>query len=153
VHLRTAVADDLPVLRALFRRASLSNPGDAPALLAHPETLVLPDTEVLAGRSRVAVGDDGTVLGFATTLGDGPVRELDDLFVEPHHQGRGIGARLVADAAVLARAGGAARIEVTANPHASRFYFSVGFQRDGEVATELGPGIRMHLDLTPAGRE
>jgi len=153
VHVRTAVPDDLPVLREVFRRASLSNPGDAPGLLAHPEALVLPDTEVLAGHSRVAVTPDGTVAGFATLLGSGPVRELEDLFVDPEHQGRGIGAQLVADAASLARRDGAVRIEVNANPHASRFYARVGFERDGEVATQLGPGIRMHLDLTTSGRE
>ena len=153
MHVRTAVADDLPVLREVFRRASLSNPGDAPGLLAHPEALVLPDTEVLAGHSRVAVTPEGTVAGFATVLGSGPVRELEDLFVDPEHQGRGIGAQLVADAASLARRDGAVRIEVSGNPHASRFYARVGFERDGEVATQLGPGIRMHLDLTTSGRE
>ena len=42
---------------------------------------------------------------------------------------------------------------MTGNPHAARFYAQVGFERDGEVATELGPGIRMHLDLAPGGRE
>ncbi len=153
VHLRTAVADDLPVLRDVFRRASLDNPGDAEMLLAHPEVLVLPDTEVLAGHTRVAVLDDGTVVGFATTLGTGPVRELEDLFVDPRHHRQGIGAVLVADAASLARRDKATRIEVTGNPHASRFYGRVGFARDGEVATELGPGIRMHLDLALGGRE
>ena len=71
----------------------------------------------------------------------------------PTHQRHGIGAELVADAASLARRDGAARLEVTGNPHASRFYARVGFERDGEVATELGPGIRMHLDLAPGGRE
>ena len=91
-------------------------------LLAHPEALVLPDTEVLAGHTRVAVTPDGTVVGFATTLGAGPVRELEDLFVDPDHQRQGIGAVLVADAVSLARRDGATRIEVTGNPHASRFY-------------------------------
>ena len=147
MHLRTAVVDDLPALRDVFRRASLGNPGDAEALLAHPEVFVLPDTHVLAGRTRVAVTDDGTVMGFATTLGTGAVRELEDLFVAPEHQGRGIGAELVADAATLARRDGATRIEVTGNPHAARFYVRAGFEQVGEVATELGPGIRMHLDL------
>ncbi len=147
MHLRTAVAGDLPVLRDIFRRASLGNPGDAEMLLAHPEVLVLPDTEVLAGRTRVAVLDDGTAVGFATVLGDGPVRELEDLFVGPDAQRRGIGAELVADAVSRARAGGATRLEVTGNPHAARFYERVGFERIGEVRTELGPGIRMHLEL------
>jgi GNAT superfamily N-acetyltransferase len=149
LHLRTAVADDLPVLRDVFRRASLGNPGDAELLLAHPEVLVLPDTDVLAGHSRVAVTDEGTVLGFATVLGSGPVRELEDLFVDPDAQRRGIGAALVADAVSRARAEGATRLEVTGNPHAARFYARVGFHTVGEARTELGPGIRMHLDITP----
>ena len=151
MHVRTASAEDLPALREVFRRSSLSNPGDAEALLAHPEVFVLPDTWVLAGRTRVAVSPDGSVVGFATTTGSGPTRELEDLFVEPDHQGTGIGARLVADAADLARRDGAHRLEVTGNPHASTFYARVGFESDGEVATELGPGIRMHLDLRGPG--
>ena len=151
MQVRTAVADDLAVLRNLFRRASLSNPADAPDLLAHPDALVLPDTEVLAGRTRAAVTPDGTVVGFATLVGTGPVRELEDLFVDPRLHRQGIGAVLVADAASLARRDGASRIEVTGNPQASRFYAAVGFQRDGRVRLEFGTGIRMHLDLT--GRE
>ena len=150
MHLRTAVAGDLPLLRTLFRRSSLSNADDAAALMAHPEVFVLPDTHVLAGRTRVAVDGAGTVVGFATTGGTGEARELEDLFVDPDYQRRGIGALLVADAVALARRDGAVRLEVTGNPHASRFYAAVGFERLGEVATELGPGIRMRLDLTRA---
>ncbi len=150
MHVRTAVADDLPLLRALFRRSSLSNADDAATLLAHPEALVLHDAGVLAGRTRVAVDGTGAVVGFATTVGGGEARELEDLFVDPEHQRQGIGALLVADAVTLARRDGAVRLEVTGNPHASRFYAAVGFERVGEVATELGPGIRMHLDLSPA---
>jgi GNAT superfamily N-acetyltransferase len=151
VLLRTAGAADLPALRALFRRSSLSNGGEAELLLAHPEVLHLPDTHVLAGRTRVAVVPDAAVAGFATLVGSGPACELEDLFVDPDHQRHGIGAALVADAVSLARRAGAARIEVTGNPHVLAFYERVGFERDGEVRTELGTGIRMHLDL--AGRE
>ena len=153
MRVRTAVAADLPALRALFRRSSLGNADDADALLAHPEALVLPDVGVRAGHTRVAVDPQGVVVGFATVVGTGPVRELDDLFVEPDHQRHGIGAGLIADAVARARRSGAERIEVTGNPHASRFYTAVGFEPDGEVATELGTGIRMHLDLAGPGRE
>jgi GNAT superfamily N-acetyltransferase len=151
VEVRTASADDLPALRDVHRRASLSNAEDVPGLLAHPEYLVLPETEVLAGHTRVAVDADGTVVGFATTVGSGPVRELDDLFVDPTRHRRGIGARLVADAVALVRADGGERLDVVANPRASAFYAAVGFERDGEVPMELGVGIRMHLDLRPDG--
>lgn len=147
MEVRTAGAGDLPALREVYRRASLSNTDDAPALLAHPELLVLPEEHVLAGRTRVAVDPGGFVVGFATTTGSGPVRELEDLFVDPDRQRRGLGALLVADAVRLLRAEGVVLLEVVANPHASRFYAAVGFEHDGEVPTELGPGIRMHLDL------
>jgi GNAT superfamily N-acetyltransferase len=152
VRVRTAVGADLPALRALFRRSSLGNVDDAAALMAHPESLVLPDTEVLAGHTRVAIGTEGVIVGFATVVGTGPVRELDDLFVDPEHQRHGIGAALVTDAVARARRSGAERIEVTGNAHAARFYAAVGFEPDGEVATELGTGIRMHLDLAGPGR-
>ena len=151
MRVRAATADDLPSLREVYRRASLSNADDAPALLAHPQFLVLPEAEVLAGNTRVAVDEDDVVVGFATAVGSGPLRELEDLFVEPRHQRRGVGALLVADAVALLRADGAVRLDVVANPHASRFYAAVGFEHDGEVPTELGPGIRMHLDLRPEG--
>lgn len=151
MRVRTAGAGDLPALREVYRRASLSNEGDAPALLANPHFLELPEDHVRAGRTRVATDDDGAVVGFATAVGSGPVRELDDLFVDPDRQRRGVGALLVADAVALLRADGAERLEVVANPHASHFYAAVGFERDGEVPTELGPGIRMHLDLDAEG--
>ena len=99
---RTAVADDVPALAGIYRRASLSNDGDRPFLLAHPEALVFDDALVHDGRTRLAT-EDGTVVGFATTrLVDGAV-ELDDLFVDPDHMRRGIARRLVADAVDLGR--------------------------------------------------
>ena len=47
-HVRTAGADDLPALRELFRRSSLSNPATSRPSRP-PGALVLPDTGVLAG--------------------------------------------------------------------------------------------------------
>ena len=153
VRVRTADAADLPALREVYRRSSLSNAGEVDVLLAHPEVLVLPDANVLGGRTRVAVDPQGVLVGFATVVGDGPSRELDDLFVDPDHQRRGVATLLLADAAERTRRDGATRIEVTGNPHALEFYESVGFVRVGEVSTELGTGIRMHLDVSAPGRE
>src|SRR6185437_8574233 len=82
--IRAAVGADTPAMEGVFRRASLSNAGDRPALLAHPEVLRLSEELAAGGRVRVAVSSDDTLIGFASTRRTGPgTLELDDLFVEP----------------------------------------------------------------------
>lgn len=150
--IRTAVAADLPALRRVYRRASLSNAGDAAMLLARPEFLIFAGEGIAAGRTRVAAtapDGDGTVLGFATVAvshDDGP--ELEDLFVDPDRRRRGIGRHLVLDIVRTSRRAGHRRLWVTGNPHASAFYLAVGFVPTGQIATELGTGLRMYLDMT-----
>ncbi len=60
---------------------------------------------------------------------------------------RGVARRLVRDACDSARDSGCTRLEVTANPHAFDFYREVGFVGDTTVATELGNGLRLHIEL------
>ena len=57
-RLRRAAMEDVPALRDVFRRSSLSNEGDRASLLAHPDALELSDRAVADGRVRVAVLDD-----------------------------------------------------------------------------------------------
>jgi GNAT superfamily N-acetyltransferase len=141
--IRTAVAADLPALRKIYRAASLSNAGDAPALLARPEFLVFAGDGIADGRTLVAVVGD-QVIGFATIAGGS---ELEDLFVDPSWRRRGAALRLVRRLADVARGNGSARIWVTGNPHALAFYRAAGFVEAGEVSTELGAGLRMSLGL------
>jgi GNAT superfamily N-acetyltransferase len=136
----------MTALRQVYRRASLSNDGDWPNLLAHTEYLELSDQGVTDGRTRVA-DVDGRVVGFATWLGTGDVTEIEDLFVDPDWMRRGIGRALVQDLITLAQRRGVRRVEVTGNPHARAFYERVGFSYDHDVDTPLGPGLRMHRDL------
>ncbi|HET6969098.1 MAG TPA: GNAT family N-acetyltransferase [Ornithinibacter sp.] len=148
VRVRTAGVDDLPVLRDVYRRSSLSNPEDVEALLARPELLVLADSGVRSGWTRVAVGAGGDVLGFATAVpGVDGTLELDDLFVDPSAMGRGVGRLLVADVVARSRRDGVERVDVTASPASRGFYERVGFVAVGEVALLLAPGIRMHLHV------
>ncbi|MCV2396254.1 GNAT family N-acetyltransferase [Actinotalea sp. M2MS4P-6] len=149
--IRTASPADLPELQRVYRAASLSNPGDALMLLARPEYLAFTGDGIAAGRTRLAhAGPDetGRVLGFATAS---PVSEseleLDDLFVDPPFQRRGVARRLVVDAARSGAAAGFRRILVTANPHARSFYLAAGFVDGQGVTTPLGEGRRMRLDL------
>jgi GNAT superfamily N-acetyltransferase len=149
VSIRTAVPEDLPALRRVFRRASLSNDGDREVLLANPVELELPGGIVIEGRTRLAMSSDGTVVGFATGVPHtDSTLELDDLFVDPGHRRRGIARALLGDLAASARRDGITHIEVTANPHADRFYREVGFVVIGHADTEFGSGARMRLAIS-----
>ena len=145
--IRRADLADLDAIRAIFRAASLSNEGDRAALLAHPEVLEFPEDAVVDGRIRVAVDDDGTVVGFAGITPYADAWELDDLFVAPVHMRRGFATALVRQ--LLAEADVTA-IEVTANPHAMAFYRSVGFVENGVEQTRFGPAPRMRLNVAGA---
>jgi GNAT superfamily N-acetyltransferase len=149
--IRTAVERDRPELQRIYRAASLSNDGDAPMLLARPEFLVFAGDGLADGRTLVAPAgppDDDRLAGFATvaTAPDGEA-ELEDLFVDPDLRRRGFARRLVGRIADGAREAGRRRLWVTGNPHALDFYRAAGFVEVGQVATELGPGLRLSLDL------
>ncbi len=148
ILVREANSDDYTAMARVFRRASLANPGDRDALLAHPNALQLPDDLIRSGRARVAMLADGTIIGFASTHLTGfGVLELDDVFVDPDWQRHGAARRLLRQIGADASRERVIRIEVTANPHALGFYRATGFVTDGETGTELGPGLRMHLNL------
>ena len=143
--IRAATDDDLPRLREVFVRASLSNASDRAVLLAHPEDLEFPASSLAEGRVRVATLETAGVVGFAiTTIVDGDL-ELVDLFTDPDRMRQGVGRSLISDLETHARSIGAVRVNVTANPNAVPFYEKVGFVAEGMVATKHGPGLRMHL--------
>src|ERR1041385_8328595 len=122
VIVRTAVASEQKHLEALQWRASLNNPGDRDALLAHPDAIELPLKQIEGGRVFVAEVS-GSLMGFAAILPreDGDF-ELDALFVEPHSWRHGLGRALVDHCAAAARAAGAESLHVVGNPHAEGFY-------------------------------
>jgi N-acetylglutamate synthase-like GNAT family acetyltransferase len=153
IDVREATADDEPAVARIFRSASLSNAGDRDVLLAHPEALVLADGLLGRGRTRVATSVDGTVVGFASTRAtDRGVLELDDLFVDPSARRLGAARQLVRRIVAEAAADDVVRIDVTANPHARDFYDAVGFLADAPENTELGSGMRMHLEVAAPRR-
>lgn len=154
VRIRAACAGDLPALRDLFRRSSLSNAGDRDLLLARPEVLELSDEGIIEGRTQVEVGVDDKIRGFITTR---PlhvcVLEIEDLFVDPDWMRFGVASRLVEDLLATAGRNGVRRIEATVNPHASAFYRHVGFVQGHETETRLGGAPRMYLTLHGDGAD
>jgi GNAT superfamily N-acetyltransferase len=142
VKIRRATPGDLPILSAIFRRASWSNEGDRALLTDHPEFLELGDTAVREGRTQLAVVG-GRPVGFVTLLETSSAAEVEDLFVDPDFMRQGIGRALVDAIAAVAAEGGWRQIEVDANPHAQEFYAKAGFVPAGPAALEHGEGTRM----------
>jgi len=154
LSIHDAAASDAARLEQIHRDASMVWESDRAFLDAHPGAIGSPAGAIDQGLVRVAAAGH-EIVGFATVgpggSGDEGAVELDDLFVDPAWMRRGIGARLVADAAVRARAAGSTALEVTANPHALTFYERAGFVATATVVTAGGPGVRMRLDLDRPG--
>ncbi len=144
---RYGFAEERLQLEELQRRASLIYQADRAMLLANPGAIHLPLSQLEEKRVRVAE-QDGRVLGFTVVLPrDGETCDLDGLFVEPDRWKRGIGRALMQDAFALARAGGAAVMEVLGNPCAEGFYVKLGFVRTATVALPFGIAAKMHRRL------
>ena len=143
MQIRAALLEEQEMLEALQWRASLANPGDREALLAHPNAISLPTHQIEAGLVILAE-DEGGCIGFAALLrrGDGDA-ELDGLFVEPDRWAQGIGRELVRECCALSRRMGAAYLHVIGNPHARIFYEKTDFQTVGLAETRFGVGILM----------
>jgi len=164
--IRLGTPADLAAVTGVYRRASLSNPGDRDRLLAHPEYLVLEPAGLTEGRTHVAE-ENGAIVGFATwaepdgtqpdgTAADGTPEdgtwadrslELEDLFVDPRWMRRGVATSLVNRVVEVLRSRGARNLSVTANPDALGFYRSVGFVDDGVAETALRRAPRMLLTI------
>jgi GNAT superfamily N-acetyltransferase len=145
--LRDATRDDLPRLREVFRRASLSNEGDRAVLIEHPEALLFAITSQFGARVRVATVEPDLIVGFATTAPEHGILELVDLFTDPDWMRRGVATALIDDIVAFATTTNVGRLSVVGNPHALGFYDRVGFIADGDVTTEFGQGFRMHLTI------
>src|SRR4051794_3557601 len=145
VAIRSALLSERATLEDLQRRSAMHRPMYRAQLAAHPDAVELPPDRIRTGAVRVAE-ENGAVVGFAVMLA--PVVgacELDGLFVEPVRMRTGLGRRLVDDAKRIARARGATRIDVVANPQAVAFYEHVGFTASGQAATRFGMAPRMSL--------
>lgn len=85
----------------------------------------LRDLHIPALEVHVAEGEDGKLLGFAGLDG----ANLEMLFIDPIHHGRGIGKKLVDHAVALK---GRLKVDVNEqNPGALAFYLKCGFTQVG----------------------
>jgi predicted GNAT family N-acyltransferase len=78
--------------------------------------------------------------------------KLRQMTVDPGHQGRGVGTRLIAFAEKLSAEMGYREIVLHARESAVRFYESVGYVAEGDVFTEVNlPHRKMTKELATPG--
>jgi GNAT superfamily N-acetyltransferase len=141
ISIRVALPQERDTLEALQRRASLANPGDREALLAHHDAIHLPPSQLESG--LVFAAEDGQVIvGFAAIVQrpDGDT-ELDGLFVDPTRWRQGIGRQLLTRCLEAARSLKSRAMHVIGNTHARHFYGASGFDVVGTAETRFGEGI------------
>ena len=150
ITIRKARAADQHALEELQRHASHAWEDQRALLLAYPETIELPLSQIDAGDVFVAMRA-GRIAGFGVVLlrGDGN-SELDGLFVEPALWHAGVGTRLIGEAERLAASQGARLLHVLANPRAKDFYLGCGFLPEGEERTRFGLAYAMGKPLIVA---
>lgn len=139
VHVRQAVAEDIPALQRIeAEAAAMFPPGTLPEKLQQPM-----DKDALASALGamllwVAEVDGAGVVGFASASRHGTCLHIDEMDVSPAYGRRGIGARLVKQVADAAKATGASHITLTTFAHLpwnAPFYGKQGFA----LLESLGP--------------
>lgn len=144
LRLRTPAAADLEALTALCLRSKAHWGYDAAFLRACAAELRLGPEDLL--RSRLSMAESGgKTLGVVQVTVAGERADLDKLFVAPGHMGRGIGRRLFGWATETARARGAFRLMIEADPGAVPFYRAMGAVVVGEARSASVPGRMLPL--------
>lgn len=148
ITIRRARADEAGALTELALRAKASWGYDAAFMEACREELTLTPAKMAVWQVWVAEAG-GRIAGMiALNLERGA--EVEDFFVEPAFQGRGVGGALMATLQAAARASGAASLEVDADPNAESIYAKLGFHTfarspSGSIPGRWLPRMRMQL--------
>ncbi|MCA0330159.1 MAG: GNAT family N-acetyltransferase [Actinobacteria bacterium] len=93
----------------------------------------------------VAEPESGELLGFAMVQDRGDHCWLEDLWVDPSWQRRGLGAQLFEAAVAHARSVGHDRLDLESDPNAEPFYAAMGCTRYAVRSSALRPGTTLPL--------
>jgi ribosomal protein S18 acetylase RimI-like enzyme len=92
IRIRDAEADEADALERLQRRSSDVWEQYREQLAAHPDAIELPQTFIDAGWVRVAVAEDGRVIGFYEKVGFAVVGAAETRFGSAVRMRRGLAA-------------------------------------------------------------
>lgn len=149
IRLRPPRAGEAPALSDLCMRSKAVWGYDAAFMeMCRAELTLSPDE---LDPQRLAVAEiDGELAGFAQIAISESVNELDKLYVDPVHHGKGVGRVLFQWAMNAARAFGADHMTIDADPGAAEFYRRMGARDHGEAPSGSIPGRmlpRLRIEL------
>ena len=148
VTVRAARAEEADALTELALRAKASWGYDAAFMAACRAELTMTPARMAAWQVWVAEAD-GEIAGMiALNLAEGA--EVEDFFVAPAFQRRGVGGVLMATLLAACRAAGATTLMVDADPNAEAIYARLGFRTVGLSPSGSVPGRwlpRMEMNL------
>ena len=148
LKLRAPLSHEMPLLTDLcLRSKAVWGYSDAFMQACRAElTLTAEDLET----SRLQVAEQaGRVIGVAQVSASDGVAHLEKLFVEPEMMRSGAGRALLAWAKDVARALGATKMVIEADPDAAAFYRRMGAVDDGVAPSGSIPGRFLpRLNLT-----
>jgi GNAT superfamily N-acetyltransferase len=148
---RSPNSKDAAALSALCMRSKAYWGYDDAFMEACRAELMLDEADFADGLIKVAeIG--GRMAGMAEISLEGEHAVLEKLFVDPPFHGQGCGARLLDWAKRLARAHGALRLIIEADPDAAAFYIHQGARKDGAVPSGSIPDRilpQLVIDLEP----
>ncbi len=158
MHIRPAAPSEGLLLTGIAHRSKAHWGYDDDFIATCREELTI-SAEFIRTHS-VFVLEDESVVGFYSLEPDGRQRvELEHLYVDPRHIGKGLGKRLFERACTTAASEGFRTMLVQSDPHAERFYRKMGARRIGKRPSGSIPGRDLPLlevDLEPfqsPGRE
>ena len=150
IEIRPATVADAPAIcRVAIRTLRETNAHDyAPDVIARLVAGFLPEriAAFIASRPFYVALSHGTIVGTANL--DGTAARA--VFVDPDHQGKGVGAGLMAAVEKLARERSVATLEVQSSTTAEGFYKKLGYAAVGEKLHGTERTIMMVKALGPA---
>lgn len=149
IRLRTPRIDELEAVSQLCLRSKAVWGYDPAFLAACREELSVSVDDLQSSHVQIAEDETG-IAAIAHVVPDEADAELKKLFVDPLRLQRGVGKLLFAWSVQIARAGGAIRLNIDADPEAVGFYRRMGAKDDGWSPSGSIPGRllpRLVLDL------
>lgn len=146
--IRPAVASDAEALTGLIFRSKASNGYDVEFMEACRDELRVSTHSLTVAEYWVA--DEAGPVGCFALATDGSVARVENFFVDPDYQRKGIGRKLWAKIQARAVETGCNRLILDADPNALPFYEAMGFSVVGEVPSGSISGRmlpRMELSL------